>query len=276
MNELTTHFEQIRLFCQQHLPAATMDNIVPVAVLSLVVGVLLSVVGAKLARAGFTLAFVAAGAFAGYRFGGLAEVPLSLCVLGGALMIGVIGFVTFRLWVGAAVAAVVATAALGAFGYQNLLPHLPEFEQTHMTASAAVGQVGDFAVPSPEENSAFANGNIATLGKKFWAFAKQKDASLERRALVWGIAALVTGLFLGVLTIRWALVLSTSFLGTVLVGGGAATLFTHFFPQSLQSFQAHPGIGASAVGTFLVMSLVLQTMLTRATPKTNDETAQDS
>ncbi len=267
MAEFSTKLEQLRMFLVQHLPTETFANAVPVAILVLIVGIAISVLGAKLARIGVTAGFVGLGAFAGYRFGLHTEFPPPLCALVAAGMIGVIGHLTFRLWVGAAVAVVLASLALGTFSYEKLLPHVTEFENTQMVAMpASAGGSAGFAVPTPDEQQAYLKRSPRELATQFWDYANLQDVTIERRAQAIGLAALVTGLFLGVVAVRWALVISTSLLGTVLVAGSVGALFASFYPPSYQSFLSHPAVGGMAAGLFMLTSLSLQAMLTRKTP----------
>ena len=70
---------------------------------------------------------------------------------------------------------------------------------------------------------------------------------------------------MGLLAVRWALILSTSLLGTSLVTTGLATLLTQSVPDSYQAFQNNPKLVGIGIGAFLATSLVLQTMLSRRT-----------
>src|SRR3990172_3062483 len=88
MNEVETILEQARLFVVQHAPTDALRGAVPAALVFLVAGIGLSVLGAKLARFGVTSAFVVLGGVLGSRFGqGMGFQPL-ICVLGGAFLMG--------------------------------------------------------------------------------------------------------------------------------------------------------------------------------------------
>ncbi len=267
MAEFSTNLEQMRLFLVQHLPTETFANAVPVAILVLIVGIAISVFGAKLARVGITAGFVGLGAWAGYRFGVHAEFPPPVCALLGAGMIGAIGHMTFRLWVGAAVAVVLTSLALGSFSYEKLLPHVSEFERTQMVAlPASANGSADFAVPTPGEQQAYLRQSPRELATQFWDYATLQDVAIEKRAHTIGLAAIVTGLFLGVVAVRWALVVSTSLLGTLLVASGVGALFAACSPGSYDAFLKHPAVGGMALGLFMLTSLFFQAMLTRKTP----------
>jgi len=90
MNEIETILEQARLFFVQHAPTDALRGAVPAALIFLVAGVGLSVLGAKLARFGITSAFVGLGGVLGFRFGQEMGFQPLICALVGAFLVGVI------------------------------------------------------------------------------------------------------------------------------------------------------------------------------------------
>ena len=86
-----------------------------------------------------------------------------------------------------------------------------------------------------------------------------------------GVVALLTGLCLGLAAARWALIISTSLVGTSFVATGLATLLTHSVPDSYQAFQNNPSVVGIGLGGFLVTSLVLQTLLSRKSTSDKSE-----
>ncbi len=273
MTGIESILEQIRLFAVQHAPSEMLTDAVPFALICLVAGTGLSVLGAKLSRFGLTCGFVllggAAGAFAGRGLG----FPVPVCGLGGALMGGVIGYQTFRLWVGLAAALVFSAVALGLFGYKQIVPHVPEFNQ--MVAVPAAGG-SSFELPSPEQQQAYRDRTPRQWVEEFWSFVGQKDASVPREGRALALAALLTGLCLGVMAVRTALILSTSLLGTGLVATSLATFLTNSVPASCSAVQQHPIAIGIGVGAFFVASVVVQTLLTRKAPSGEAESAGKS
>jgi hypothetical protein len=267
MNDLTPIFEQARLFVDQHLPANVQAGAIAIPIFFLAAGIGLSVLGAKLSRFGFASAFIALGALGGYYFSRVSGIPAPICALVGAGMIGAIGHLTFRLWVGVAVAAVASSLVLAAFGYQRVVPHVAEFEQQNqmLTWSPVTGAAA-FDLPTPQEQQAYRERTPQMWAEEFWAYVTAEDVNVQRHGKSLAMAALVTGLFLGVVAMRWALILATSLVGTAMVTTGAVTLFARFAPGSYQSFLNHPGVVGMGVGALLVTSLALQTMLTRKPP----------
>jgi len=163
---------------------------------------------------------------------------------------------------GVAVAAVISSVVLGTFGYQTMLPHMSEFREAQL---AMVEDTTGFTIPTSEEKAEeidFAS-TVKKKGQQFWDFVVGRESGIEHRIQAIGIGSIIAGLFLGVLAVRWAMVLATSLIGTVLVTSGVATLLSSLFPGSYQSFLSHPQVAALAVGVFLTTSLALQTSLTR-------------
>jgi hypothetical protein len=253
--------EQARLFFSQHAPTEVLRQTLPLAFLCLFAGVVLSVLGAKLARFAITTSFVLLGAYAGAYVGNELAYSRPICGLVGALAIGVIGHQTFKLWVGVAGALVLSSVVLGAFGYQQILPHVVEFER--IAPIAAADTPGTFALPSPEQQQGYLDRSPQQWAKELWSFVLQNNPRVERDGKSLGVFAMLTGLFFGVVATRAALILSTSLVGTGLVTTAIGTLLAHAIPNSYQAFQQRPGMAGAGVGAFLVASLVLQTMLTR-------------
>ena len=129
MTEIQAVIDQIRMFADQHVDVNWMQQAVPAATLCLIAGVVLCVLGAKLSRYGAAFAFAALGGFGGAYFANRTGFAFPICAAAGALAIGVVGYLTFRLWVGVAAAVVFSSVALGAFGYHRVLPHVAEFNQ---------------------------------------------------------------------------------------------------------------------------------------------------
>ena len=270
MSELSTIIEQAQAFAAQHAPAEVLQEAVPLAVLLLIGGVGVSVLGAKLSRVAATFTFGVAGGTAGVVFARQSGYPLPVCIGAGVLLFGVIGYQTLRFWVGVLTAGVLSVVALGTFGYKNVVPHMAEFQQSVQVAPTD----GDFifSVPSPEQQEAYRDRSPGQWAKEFWAFVTERDASLAQGARSIGIIAALTGLCLGVVAMRWALILSTAMVGTGLVTTGVGTLISHYWPeQGYQAFAERPAVFGAIIGGFLVSSLIVQTALTKPAPQGKGE-----
>lgn len=264
MYDLTPIFEQARAFMTQHLPPEMMARTVLIPLALLVAGIGLSVFGAKLARPAMTTVFALLGGYVGVLFAREAGYPAPIGGLVGGGMFATIAFLTFRLWVGVVAAIVVAAIALGTFGYQELAPHLSEFDSSMTWAPTAQSlETADFAVPSPTQQQSYLDRDPAEWAEKFWAFVGSRDASVPEDGKLLGLAAFVGGLFLGVVAMRWMLILSTSVVGTALVVTSTGALLARFFESPYQTVQDRPGVIGIAVGAILVTSMIIQTLLTR-------------
>ncbi len=265
MSDLSTLIDHAQALAAQHAPADLLNETVPLAVMLLVAGVGLSVLGAKMARVASTFTFAGAGAVAGFYFARQSGYPMPVCIGAGALVFGVIGYQTMRFWVGVLTAAVLSAVALGAFGYQRVVPHMTEFDQSMQTET--VNGEFTFSVPSPEQQAAYRSRSPKQWAQQFWAFATQRDGALEQGALTLGVVAVLTGLCLGVVAMRWALILSTALLGTSFVTAGMSTLVSHYWPeQGYEAFAARPAVFGAIIGGFFVSSFIVQTAITRPVP----------
>lgn len=270
MNQLETIMEQVRLFVTQHIPVEVLHQVLPFGLVCLAAGIVFSVLGAKLARFGISGAFAVAGAVFGMFFARQTGFPAIVCSLIGALALGVVGYHTVRMWVGVAAAAVFALVALGVFSYQKVMPHLADFKASPNGALVS-GDLNSFTVPSPDDQQAYRDRNPRQFATELWAFAVAKDASLERNGKAVGLLAIVAGLSLGVAAARWALILTTSLLGTGLVTTAMGTLAHAYTPASYQSLQERPALIGVGIGAFLLTSLIVQTLLTRKAPRSKQE-----
>lgn len=267
MTDFEPILSQLRAFVEQHVSVDAVSNALPIAIVALVVGIGLSVLGAKLARPGVTFALALAGGLVGVKYAQAGGFPVVVVGLVGALMFAAIAHLTFRMWVGVATALVCSSIALGTLGQQRVLPHYGEFEK--VTVPAAHSGV-NLPMPSSPPQEYFSR-PPGEFFQQLWDYVKQKDSAVQLDAGLLGFGAGFIGLFLGVVAVRWMLILSTSIVGTALVAAGVVTLFDVCVPDSYQAFQAHPAAMGMGVGAFLVTSLILQTLLTRKTPSSKDE-----
>lgn len=269
MTDLTPVIEHLRELVVQNVPSEYLEQIVLIAAGFLVGGIGMSVLGAKMAKPAMTTVLGLLGAVGGVvfaRHAGYQEgLHQALGGLAGAVMFGTVAHLTFRVWVGVASAMIFSTLALGAFGYQRVVPHLAEFDGM-VTWTPVEGQQA-FTVPSADQQQKYRAPEFNEWAHQFWSFASEQDGDLPINSQLVGFGAAAVGLFLGVVAVRWMLILATSILGTALVTTAAATAMTHFAPGSEKTFLDHSGIMGMGVGAFLVSSLILQTLLTRKAPQ---------
>lgn len=265
MNDaLVTILEQAKQFLQQQAPADLLRDAIPFGIICLVVGIGFSVLGAKLGRFGVTSLFVLLGAWIGVQFSELTSFARPVCGLIGAAMLGVVGYQSFRLWVGVTAGLVLATVMAGVLGYQRVVPHVQEFERSRVWVGTE--SPGEYAVPTPSQQEAYLARGPDEWASELWQFVTSKDSKLEQNGKAVVLGALLTGLCFGVMALRSALILSTSLIGTALVTTAISTLAYRVVPGSYEAVQKNPQYAGILVGAFLVMSVVVQTLLTRSAP----------
>jgi len=266
MDELANILDQTRQYAVSQLqgaPSEWVTNQVVAGIGLLLLGIGLSVFGAKFAKAGVTTGFVVLGGSFGHWFAGATNFPELICVLTGALLIGIIGFQTFKLWIGVGAAIVFSSVVMGAFGYNQLLPRVVEYQQTASTVAQTPEGTTNFTIPTTTEQSNYLMKDPVVWAKNFWTFLTDRDVDTANNARAIGVVALLTGLCMGLIAVRLALILATSLVGTSMVSTGLATLMTHSVPDSYHACNKNPIMVGVAVGGFLVTSLVLQTLLSR-------------
>ena len=261
MTDLTPIFEHVRDFAVQNVPLEFQERTVAIAAIFLVGGIGLSVLGAKLAKPAMTTVLGLLGALGGVVFARNTGIHEAIGGLVGAVMLGTVSHLTFRLWVGVASALVFSTLALGAFSYQEVVPRAIEFLEAPVEGQQMM------TLLSPEQQEAYIHPDFKERARDFWAYATQKDDRLPINSQLVGFGAAALGLFLGVIAVRWMLILATSIMGTGLVTTAVATTVAHYSPGSEQTFLNHSGVMGMGVGAFLVSSLILQTLLTRKAPE---------
>jgi len=261
MTELTTILEQAKLFVSQHAPPEVVTKGIPLAIVMLLAGISTSVLGAKLARWALTGAFAIAGGIVGAQCSQITSLHPALCAAVGAVAIGTIGYLTFRIWAGVVSAVVISAIALGIFGYQRVRPLVGEFEGRAIVAESQ--GAGTFTLPTPEQQESYLDRTPQQWANEFWSFATNKDARLQPDGQAVAIVAMLTGLLFGLLATRAALILATSFGGTAIVATAAGMLTAHFAPGFYDALLAHPQYAGAGVGAFLLSSIVLQALVTR-------------
>lgn len=265
MDQLASILDQLRLFAIQHAPDKVPTGAIPVALILLLAGIAMSVLGAKFARFGLTTAFVLAGAVMGDRFAVSFDFHRAPCVAIGAFLIGLIGFQTFRVWVGVAIAMLLSAFVVSGFSAKSILPHLAEYADTSSPVFSEAAPAGEsqFSIPSAEEQAAYVNRDPKVWFSSFWIFLTERDPRIARNTQALAILTALGGLCLGLMAVRPSLIISTSLIGTTLVVMGVGTMLASSVPNAYASLENNPRLIGLGVIAFLATSLVLQTMLMR-------------
>lgn len=260
MTDLTPLFDQIHAQLTQMVPHETLTRVIFLTIVFLAVGIVMSVLGAKMAKPAITGSFGLLGAALGVRFGHEGGYSAPLCALVAAAMFATVAHLTFRTWVGLATGVVVALVTLSTFGYSHVAPHVADFDRSGAGVLVSTDGLGHDDAPLP---SVLAPQEWAT---QFWTYLQEKDASVAQEGKLLAVAAMVVGLFLGVIAVRWMLILTTSVVGTALVVSAVGIFLNRFFPGSHHALVNNPAIVGVGVGGFLLTSLIVQLLLTRTAP----------
>ena len=262
MNDLSELVDQGRMFAEQHVPAEVLSQAVPVGAALLAVGVLISVLGARLVRPVVTLAFAGAGAALAMRYAHLVDVPLPVTGLVAAVVLGGVGYALHRLWVGLLIAVVASSLALSVFGYYRIVPELPAFQETY-APDVAADAAGEFALLDPSGQAEYNFRSPKTWARDFWAHLTSRQADIGGKIAVIVAGAALVGLLFGLLATRGALIACTALVGTSLVMSGVSLLVSRLAPDIHASAVGQPRLVAGAWAGLLLASLVLQALLNR-------------
>ncbi len=271
MTGLNEILEQARLFAEQHVPPEVFSQAVPAAIAVVAVGVLISVLGARLVRPVVTLAFALVGAAAAWRLSQHlappwpANIPAPVAITLGGLVAGLFGYALHRLWVGLLIAAVSASIALSAFGYYRILPEIPAYQELS-NPTLADNDRTEFVLLDAADQAQYAQRDPQTWAKDFWAHLTARHADIGGKTAVVGAGAALVGLLLGLLATRGALILCTALVGTLSVLAGVSVVVARMAPEVHSSALQHPRLIAASWAGLLVCSLVLQGLLNRRPP----------
>lgn len=262
MDWFSQALQQGRIFAEQHIPTEVMTQTVPMGIVILGFGVVLSVMGARLVRPVLTFGLGLAGALAAYRFAYLIDVPVPVTIIATGLIVGGIGFWLHRLWVGIIVAMLASSVALSVFGYYRVLPELDHYAQTHPSSITSTA-TGEFTLPDPVQQVAYGQPSPKTWAKDFWAHLTASQLDVDKKIAVIGAGAALFGLLLGLLATRGALIVCTALIGTSMVASGLTLIATSVSPETYASALDRPRLLAGAWAGLLCTSLVIQALLNR-------------
>lgn len=271
MEQFSDTITQIQQFLAHHLPETALNRIGLGSVATVLAGIFLCVAGAKLARFAIAGGWAVAGGFLGAavaQAAGVSPWPVILLFAAGT---GVIGHMTYRIWVGAVTGIVITAVVLGAFGFQRFTPQLAEFNIQHGSAEpqlvAHEGGVadlgGEFVVPTPAEQASNRDQVFRAKVQELWDFATANDPNLGRHGMALGTTALIFGLLIGLMSVRWTMILSTATLGALLFSVGAVAGLGTLMPSISDAALSRPIMDVIIFGVAFLVSVFLQARLTR-------------
>jgi len=246
---------QIDELFRYHAPAGGPPVPTWAAVVAVALGVLLSLAGAQLVRTAFTLGFLGAGAALGAVVAERLDVSSLAGIAIGAAVFGIVGYSLFRLWIAGLTGVVVAFVA-GVFTVAPELPAIWEAFEAERTRGRA--PAGEYQLLSPAQQQANADLDPLEYGKSFLDFTRTQQPELARRVTFVSVAALVLGIVVALLAHRWAMVLGTIALGTILMVAGAWLLAFRFWPAPIEWLRQQPQWALGALGVWLIVAVACQ------------------
>jgi hypothetical protein len=245
---------QVGDLIRYHLPAGEAASLWP-AVAAIAAGIVLCVAGAKLVRMAVVLGFAGAGAMLGAEAAEQFSVSAIGGIVAGIIVAVVVGYVLFRLWVAILAGLVaVAVAACIAVG-----PSVPSLLQEYDDARIAGGATGDgFALLTPQQQQASQRAGAWEYCRGFAAHVRSRYPGDTRRMAVILAAAFLAGAAFGLFAHRWAIVLGTVTLGTMLILAGTVPLISRYYPYALERCMQRPTELLIGLGAWLFLVVAVQ------------------
>lgn len=248
---------------RNHLPAELTSNALVSVALTGVAGLVLALWGAKVFRAALVLGFLGAGIWGGLVADQWIGLGRWLCAIGGGLLFGAMGLVLYRLWVGVGWAIILSSVALTTLASKSAVPHWQTFQDVR--ASTAVLADGTFHVPSVEQQSEFNSPDLRTVFSQFGGYLAENVPNIKRNTMLIGGVAATSGLLMGLLAVRFTMILASSVLGVFMLGSAAMYGLSRYQPQLLERGTQKPAAVLAALGIAILLAMFAQWAQTRKT-----------
>ena len=257
MNELRTELEPMLELLRYHVPAEWISNAMTVAVVAGLLGLVMASSGVRIVRGVLVLAFTGGGVWAGMATNQWLGLGPWFCAICGALVFGSLGLVLYRLWVGVGLATLLTCVALSVLGHQQARPHWGEFREARLS-DMILPDGGAFTPPTVEQQEQFNSPDPAQIFHEFGDHLAQNVPNIKRNTLlICGITAL-GGLLLGLLAVRFTMVLGSALVGVALLGSCAGYFLTRYQPQIMDRAAEKPVAVLAGVGIAVLLSMGVQ------------------
>lgn len=272
MTDFSEFFQQVQsVFDQLVGKDAAITVLTVVAIAAVGIGLIVSVLGAKLWRLTLTVASILVGAGIGAQVALFFEwTPLAGMAVG-AIGFGLIAHKLYRIWVGITAASLFAFVAASAIGYNDILPQLKQFGPppavSPSVASATSANVADNdsqQMATVKQWWSQQGPALDNWARGFWAETTSQKHNLQRNLVISVAVAGVFGLIFGIFAVRFSSVAITSLTGTVLLLAGSVFLVKSWKPDLYDNALQHPNVIGAGVGVFLLVSFALQMLLTKS------------
>lgn len=266
MTSAIDFWQQLHASADQHLPTGALLALAG-GIIGL--GVLVSVLGAKLARPALAVLFLGIGTSLAGQFGDRLPLPYPVMLVIGAGVGGAVGYALYRLWVGLAMGVLLACVAGMVLGHGHILSAI---EELHQTAAAGLDeQSAEFVLQSPAAQAESWRASPGEMAAELWHNIQAQSPVSASRIPVAATLAGIAGLLFGLFAARVAVILGSAALGTALLCFGTATLAQQFRPDVLDQLLGREGALLVSILGVLAASSLLQAHLTRR-PRATSET----
>lgn len=234
-------------------------NVTLVAGAAITGGFVAALWGARLLRAFFVVSFMVAGAAIGVHLARRFDIELLVGLVLGAGVMGLIGHLLFRWWVGAGTGLCAALLVVVA-GTPWIWSEVESFSDNYLTPGSGIRIAG--AAEGAQPTGGQPGGQTAVATPAFWqAFGSHlwshKYAELRRLMVLAGIAALL-GLVLGLVLPRFTTALGTSIIGIGVAVTGGAVLLIRNQRAWWDAVLAKPDWFLGAAGLAVLIAFVFQ------------------
>lgn len=247
-------WEQLRSMIQtfwEQLPQDRWPDAWVAGSVTLFIGVVIAFWGGKLLRPLFALIFVGCGAWFGGEVGLVFGLTDIVGMVVGAVVMGILGFILYRLWIAGMSAALLAVVAATVFGTRAAVPYWEDYQAMTPPAEFIANYVVETGVPVSGWDA------VTMLSKDFWTHLTRTHTDVSRQGAIIILAAGALGFILGLLAERFATILWTSALGVVVAASGIVTLLVNIQPGVRDSLWAYPHwVGVVILGLWIFAVLV--------------------
>ncbi len=212
------------------VPAENLSSATWPALACVVVGLILVFCGAKVIRGLLILMGGIVGGYAGYVVAGYLGKPVALCVVSGGVAAVLISLVLVKLWIVLLSGVLAGSVALIVFcAYEGVPRRFEEFARHRQTPVASADS--EFPLPDHKTASARSTGGILEVVGPFVEELHRRRDPLLRDAVICVATAALVGGVLGVVLVRWTMILWTSLVGIGLAVGGGGVLIAGPRPE---------------------------------------------
>ncbi|UCD27972.1 MAG: hypothetical protein JSV03_12840 [Planctomycetota bacterium] len=260
INNTVDLFLQAGGFVRNHLPLEQWPYITHAALAAMMMGLIMSLWGARLLRFVYVLGFMVSGAAVGVELSRAVQVDLLIGLVLGTGLAGLAGYLLYRCWVGLTTAAIAMLFVLLIIGPDVFPTEIQSFQDERLGVSTE-----EYSLPSATDQP----GQVGSV-KGYWGEVKSylwdtKRDLVYRMLAVLSVAGLA-GLGIGLILPRFTTIVGTSLLGVLGLVVGIGIFVSMHLPGVWTFIEAKSAWFLGAVVLYLMGALLFQARNQRITP----------